>query len=122
MKKFGLQALIILVLGFLVQYFFPFWSIAVVAALVGFFFRYENSAASFAAGTAAVTLLWTSYAGYLNSANAGQLAGQIGLLFKTSQGYLIPATGLIGGLLGGFGAQSGTLLRRLFEKEEAVAA
>lgn len=121
MKKFGLQTLIILVLGAIAQYFFPFWSIAVVAALVGFFFRYENSAASFVAGTAAVTLLWSGYAVFLNSANMGQLAGEIGQLFKVGQGYLIPITGLIGGLLGGFGAQTGTLARRLFEKENAAA-
>ena len=122
MKKFGLQLIIILVLGSIAQYFFPFWSIAVVAALVGFFFKYENSAASFAAGTAAVTLLWASYAGFLNSANAGQFAGQIGQLFKVGQGYLIPATGLIGGLLGGMGAQTGTLARKLFEKESDAVA
>lgn len=122
MKKFGLQTLIILVLGFISQNFFPFWSIAVVAALVGFFFKYENSVASFAAGTAAVTLLWSSYAGFLNSANLSQLSGEIGQLFKVGQGYLIPATGLIGGLLGGLGAQTGTLLRKLFEKENTEVA
>ncbi len=122
MKKFGLQLLIILVLGFIAQYFFPFWSIAVVAALVGFFFKYENSAASFAAGTAAVTLLWSSYAGFLNSANLSQMSGEIGQLFKVGQGYLIPATGLIGGLLGGLGAQTGTLARKLFEKETPEVA
>ncbi len=121
MKKFGLQTLIILVLGSIAQYFFPFWSIAIVAASVGFFFKYENSAASFAAGTAAVTLLWSSYAGFLKSMNANQLADQIGVLFKVGSGYLMPITGLIGGLLGGFGAQTGTLLRKVFEKEEVVA-
>ncbi len=117
MKKFGLQTLIILVLGFVAQYFFPFWSIAIVAALVGFLFRYENSAVSFAAGTAAAALLWSGYAGLLNSANMAQLGGQIGSLFKIGQGYLIPVTGFIGGLLGGLGAQTGTLARKLFEKE-----
>ncbi len=120
MKKFGLQVLIILVLGSIAQYFFPFWSIAVVAALVGFLFKYENSAASFAAGTAAVTLLWSSYAIFLNVANANQLANQIGVLFTVGAGYLVPVTGLIGGLLGGFGAQTGTLLRKVFEREEVV--
>ncbi len=118
MKKFGLQTLIILVLGSIAQYFFPFWSIAVVAAVVGFFFKYENSAVSFAAGTAAVVLLWSGYAVILNSANASQLAGQIGQLFNIGAGYLVPITGLIGGLLGGLGAQTGTLARKLFEKDE----
>ena len=122
MKKFGLQTLIILVLGSIAQYFFPFWSIAVVAAVVGFFFKYENSAVSFAAGLAAVTLLWSCYAGFLNSANAGQLAGQIGQLFKIGQGFLIPITGFIGGLLGGLGAQTGTLARKLLEKETEKVA
>ena len=122
MKKFGLQTLVILVLGSIAQYFFPFWSIAVVAALVGFFFKYENSAASFAAGLAAVSLLWSSYAGLLNTANASQLAGQIGQVFKVGQGYLIPITGFIGGLLGGLGAQTGTLARKLLEKEAETVA
>lgn len=121
MKKFGLQTLIILVLGAIGQYFLPFWSIAVVAGVVGFFFKYENSAASFAAGTAAVTLLWSSYAGFLNSANANQLADQIGQLFKIGSGYLLPITGLIGGLLGGLGAQTGTLARKLLEKDSDTA-
>ena len=122
MKKFGIQTLIILVLGFIAQYFLPFWSIAIVAAIVGFAFKYENSAVSFAAGTAAVTLLWCGYAAYLNAANLSQMSGQIGQLFKIGQGYLIPLTGLLGGLLGGFGAQTGTLLRKLFEQEKAATA
>jgi hypothetical protein len=53
--------------------------------------------------------------------NANQLADQIGVLFKLGSGYLVPAAGLIGGLLGGFGAQTGSLLRNIFEKEEASA-
>jgi hypothetical protein len=122
MKKFGIQTLAILVLGFIAQYFLPFWSIAIVAAVVGFAFKYKNSAVSFAAGTAAAALLWSSYAGYLNSANLSQMSGQIGQLFKVGQGYLIPATGLLGGLLGGFGAQTGTLLRKLFDREGEVVS
>ena len=121
MKKFGLQALIILVLGFIAQHFFPFWSIAVVAALVGFFFKYENSAISFAAGTAAVALLWSGYAVFLNAANANQLAEQIGQLFKVGAGYLVPITGFVGGLLGGLGAQTGTLARKMLEKEPVTS-
>lgn len=122
MKKFGLQALLILVLGFLAHQFLPFWTIAVVAGLAGLMFRHENSAASFAAGFAAASLLWSGYAAILNSANAGMLSGSLGELFQLNGSYLVYVTGLLGGLLGGLGAMTGTLARKLFEKNESAGA
>ena len=117
MKKLGLQTIIILVLGFIAHQFLPFWSIAVVAALVGLLFKYENSAASFAAGLVAATLLWSGYAGFLNSANANMLSGSLGELFSVNSTLLVYITGLIGGLLGGLGAMTGTLARKMFEAD-----
>ncbi len=122
MKKFGLQTLIILVVGFIAHQFLPYWATAVVAGLVGLLFRYENSAASFAAGFAAGTLLWSSYAWFLNSANLNSLSGMLGELFKTNGAYLVYVTGLAGGLLGGLGAMTGTLARKMFEREEEKVA
>jgi hypothetical protein len=122
MKKFGLQTLIILIGGFIAHQFLPFWATAAVAGLVGLLFRYENSSASFAAGLAAGTLLWSSYAGFLNSANLSALSGMMGELFKTNGAYLVYVTGLAGGLLGGLGAMTGTLARKMFEKEEGAKA
>ncbi|MCB0522683.1 MAG: hypothetical protein H6577_13705 [Lewinellaceae bacterium] len=122
MKKFGLQTVIILIVGFIVHQFLPFWGTAVIAAVVGLLFRYENSAASFAAGFAAGSLLWGTYAGLLNSGNLSFLSNMLGELFKTNGAYLVYATGLIGGLLGGMGAITGTLARKMFEKDSPSVA
>ena len=121
MKKFGLQALIIMILGFIAHQFLPFWIIAVVAGLVGLLFQYENSGASFAAGFAAAALLWSSYAGWLNLSNMNLLSGKLGELFQMNGTYLVYLTGLVGGLLGGLGAMTGTLGRKLLMKNTEPA-
>ena len=123
MKKIGLQALIIIIVGFIAHQFFPFWIIAIVAGLVGLLFHYENSAASFAAGFAAATFLWSSYAGWLNFSNMKLLPGKLGELFHMNGSYLVYLTGLAGGLLGGLGAMTGTLGRKLLVRntEESPA-
>ncbi len=118
MKKLGLQAVLILVGGFIAHQFLPFWSIAVVAGFAGLLFKYENSGASFVAGLLAATLLWTGYALFLNSGNASMLSTSLGKLFSMSGASLIYVSGAIGGLLGGLGAMTGTLARKVFEKPE----
>jgi hypothetical protein len=120
MKKFGLQTIIILVVGFLAHQFLPFWAIALVAGLVGFLFKYENSAASFAAGLAAATLLWSGYAMFLNITNGNILSESLGTLFSMKGTNLVYITGLIGGLLGGLGAMTGTLARKMAEPGAAT--
>ncbi len=122
MKKYGLQTLIILILGFIAQQFFPFWIIAVVAGLVGLLFHYKNSATGFAAGFTAATLLWSGYAHFLNAANLNMLASKMGDLFQLKSSYLVYLTGLVGGLLGGLGAMTGSLGRKLFFKEKQIEA
>lgn len=117
MKKLGLQTLVILAGGFIAHQFLPFWSIALVAGVAGLLFRYENSAMSFAAGLAAATLLWGTYAAVLNAGNGAMLSSSMGELFTLNGAYLVYITGLVGGLLGGLGAMTGTLARKAFEKE-----
>lgn len=117
-KALGLGGGAILVLGFLAQMYFPWWSVAVVAFLVGCFVHVSASS-SMAYGTAAVTLLWCTYAGFQSSANSGIMSGVISDMFggKVSGTQFIFVTGLIGGLVGGFAAMTGTMLRDLFNKD-----
>jgi uncharacterized membrane protein YjjP (DUF1212 family) len=59
------------------------------------------------------------YAGWQSSSNGGIMSGSIANLFggKISGTQLIFFTGLLGGLVGGLAAMTGTLLRDLFKKE-----
>lgn len=116
LKGMSLQAILILVLGFLAHQFLPWWITAVVCGLVAIFLK-VNSAASFAAGFAAGTLLWSGYAGILNNLNAGSLADQVGQIFQGLKGMtLVYLTGLMGGVLGGLGSLIGSLARGIFSK------
>ncbi len=115
-KSLGIGGGAIIVLGVLSQLLFPWWVIALVAFYVGFWV-YESPAKSFAYGTAAVTLLWVTVAMIQNSMNTGLISSSItGMLNgKVSVAQLITLTGVVGGLVGGFSAMCGTMLRQLIK-------
>lgn len=112
MKNFFLSLLLTAALSCLLQLFLPWWIIAVVAFAVAYFIK-QNSLLAFAAAFIAVFLLWVIYAYMLSSANDNLLVGKVAELLKalskgkTSTLYII--TGLIGGLVSGFGALTGSL-------------
>ncbi len=120
MKNAALQTILILGLGFLAHQFFPFWVIAIVAGITGLLFKNQHAGVSYAAGFAAASLLWGGYAAFLNFGNAGSLSGKMGEVFPIGSSYLSWTTGAIGGLLGGFGAMTGTLARKMFERTPEV--
>lgn len=108
----------IIVIGGLTQLFLPWWAIVIVAAIVGFLFKFENSIWSFIAGFLAVLLLWSGYATYLDIGNAHILSERMGNLFgNISSGSVILLTGLIGGLVGGFFAMTGALGQNIIGRE-----
>lgn len=114
MIKAFLQTILTIVLGYIAQLYFPFWSMAAVAAIVALFFKYENSLAGFSAGFSAAFLLWCAYAYTLDLENLHLLTSKLGELFKVGSSYLPYVTGVAGGLLGGMGAMTGALARKLF--------
>ena len=110
MKKFFISTILIIIIGFLSQLFFPWWTIAIIATLIGFLFKFDNSLWSFLAGFLGVLLLWSGYAAYLDIENAHILSERMGNLFgNISSSGVIYLTGLIGGLVGGFFAMTGAL-------------
>lgn len=117
-KGLGIGVGAIVLLGVLSQLLFPWWSIAIVAFYVGFWV-YESPAKSFAYAMAAVTLLWLTYAMIQNSMNTGVISGSISNMLdgKLSVAQLTIFTGIIGGLVGGFSAMTGTMLRHLIKGE-----
>ena len=119
-KDLGKGGAAVLVLGILAQLFFPWWSCAIVAFYVGVWIA-DSPGKSYAYGFAAMLLMWSVYAGFQSSMNGALIGTAFSNVFggKLSSGQLIAGTGFIGGLVGGFSAMTGTLLRQVFQKEIA---
>ena len=133
--KFLIKILLILIFSAAAQYFLPFWSVVIVAFLVCLFMSersprkwgYERRkkkklSLSFLAGFVAVALLWLGFAWYLDRGNDMLLSQKISKLFfqdnlpSSLEPYgILSLTGLIGGLLGGFGAMTGNQLGKLIK-------
>ncbi|MFT5167636.1 MAG: hypothetical protein ACI8P3_002874 [Saprospiraceae bacterium] len=112
--KFILYIIAIILLGYICHIFLPWWSIVVVAFIVGIFTK-DSGIRAFAIGFLGVALLWGIYAAFINSQNDSILANRMGeLLGGMGAGSLVLVTALIGGLVGGLGALTGNLGRKIF--------
>jgi len=111
--KFTAYILAIIVVGYLGHLFLPWWSIILVAGIIGAFTKYSGIRA-FAVGFLGVALLWGIYAILINNQNDGIMASRLGeLLGNMKPLALIAVTALLGGFLGGMGALTGNLGRKL---------
>ncbi len=125
--RFLLRFLLILGLSFAAQLFMPFWSVAVVAFLVGLALSQRRKkrlygkdtppARAFLAGFLAIFLLWGIAAFWFDARNGSQLSVDIfTLLFQSPDLLPMPAmvmvllTAMLGGLLSGCSAMTGNLL------------
>ena len=102
--------------------YLPWWSIAVVAFIVAAVVQ-QKPLASFLAGFVALFVLWAGLSWFISSNNNHLLAHKISILIlKTdSPMVLILVTGLIGALVGGLAALSGSFVQRLNDsKGDAV--
>ncbi|MEM9847123.1 MAG: hypothetical protein AAF847_04485 [Bacteroidota bacterium] len=116
MKDVLIQFGLTFVLAYLVQLFLPWWSLIVVAGVVALFFQYKYAVTSFFVGLLAVALGWFLLAFFVTNTPENQvLVGRMGELFGGfSRMNLIITSATIGGIMGGLGALTGTLGRKLF--------
>lgn len=119
--RYTLTALPILALGLLAGYTIAWWTIAPIAFLVTAFKKEVTPLHGFTASFAAGFFLWYTYAGFLNFANQGIMAGRIGSMLAGGNSavptaLILSATGLIGGLIAGLGGLSGVYGRQLRNK------
>src|SRR3954470_15302073 len=98
-------------LGFLLPIFLPWWSFAITSFLVAVFIH-QKPGRAFLAGFIALLLLWGIYATIIDSANQHILSTKVAqiLPFNGSYPALITATAIIGGLLSGMAALTGSYL------------
>ncbi|MCY7349262.1 MAG: hypothetical protein LH606_01155 [Cytophagaceae bacterium] len=107
--------LLILLLTAAVQYFLPWWMIAVVPFAIACW-RSRSAGGAFGAGFLAIALLWAIVAFLQSHANDNLLADRMAHLLPLggSTLTLLLLTALLGGLVGGVAAWAGYLSRRAF--------
>jgi hypothetical protein len=110
--RFVLALLLTAVLSFLAGLFLPWWSIALIAFLVALLIP-QGTGFAFLSGMLGIALLWSIIASWIDVKNYSILSHKISELMKIggSSILLICITALIGGLVGGFAAMSGSFLR-----------
>ena len=108
--KFFIQLFAIIVLAYLLELFLPWYYIAVASFVMGYVLK---SKANFLAGFMAIAMLWLVKAYLQNSAGSTDLVERVANIFTLPKKELLFfITSIVGGLVGGFGAWSGSLLKR----------
>ena len=108
--KFLIQFVAILFSAHLLMLFMPWYSIALAAFVMGYLLK---SKTNFLAGFAAIATLWIFNAWLADSSSDADLAERVAKLFMLEHKFLLfLVMALIGGLVGGFAALTGSVLRK----------
>lgn len=104
------QILAIALLGFVAEMILPWYSVAFVAFVIGYWFP---SGSNFLGGFAGIALLWGLKIAIVLNGAATDLADRMAQVFPFKERWiLIAVTLLIGALVGGLSAMTGGLLKR----------
>jgi hypothetical protein len=112
--KNTMQATLIAVLGFVMAWFLPWWGIAAGGFIGG---AAVKGTRPFLMGFLATGGLWLILAWKLETSSPSRLGEKVAdILYVSSLPLLLLVTFLIGGLVGGLAALSGSLLRKAFAR------
>ena len=111
--KFIISLILTALLSFAACLFLPWWSIAIAAFVVAALIP-QKPGIAFITGFLALLLLWSGLSLWISNNNEHILAHKISILIlKVDSPYaLILVTGLIGGIIAGLAALSGSFLRK----------
>jgi hypothetical protein len=103
--------------AFVLGLYLPWWSLAIAAFLVPLFIN-QKPGWAFVSGFTALFLSWAILSWMISAENNQLFAHKISLLILKSDSpvLLVFVTALIGALVAGFAALSGSLLRKLIVK------
>ena len=108
--KFLIQFVATLFSAHLLALFMPWYSIAIAAFVMGFLLK---SNTNFLAGFAAIATLWVFNALLIDAGSSSDLAERVAKLLTVKyEIVLFLVMAVIGGLVGGFAALTGSLLRK----------
>ena len=103
------QILFIFFAALLLEFFLPWWSIAIAGFFGGLFL---HSGKNFLAGFIAIVVLWLTYLIWLDVNSLATLSDRVAAIFKLNKELLITITTLLGGVGGGLSALTGSYLRQ----------
>jgi len=120
--KFGISILLTIVVGFAAGMYLPFWSTGLIAFGVAVFV-YQKPGMAYLAGFLGIFLLWGLLAWWIDAQNNSILSTRMAALFSLggSSELLILVTALVGGIIGGLSALSGSFLRKYIESRKVYA-
>ena len=106
--------LLIVIITAILQFFTPWWTIALVPFIVAAW-RPKSSWKSFGISFLAIAILWFAYGLYLHIVSKGAMSNRIAEIFSLPNGILLLiVTAIVGGLVGGFAGLAGALTRQTF--------
>lgn len=110
--KFLVAIVLTALLAFISGLFLPWWGIAITSLLVAVLVH-QKAGKAFLSGLLGVFILWAGIAWWIDMKNNGVLSKKIASVLPLggSSLVLILVTGLIGGLIAGMAAMSGSFLR-----------
>ena len=117
--KFGISLLLIIVVSFAAGLYLPFWSVSLVSFLVAVFI-YQKPGMAYLAGFLGILLLWGALAWWIDVQNDSILSHRMATLFPLggSSTLLILVSAVVGAIIGGLGALSGSFLRRYIDERK----
>lgn len=100
-------------LSFATCLYFPWWSIAIVCFIIAALVP-QRPGIAFLCGFIALFILWAGLSFWISNNNEHVLAHKISMVIlkKDDPNMLIIVTGLIGAVVAGFAALTGSLLRK----------
>lgn len=117
--KVVLRILLIGTLAYFAPFVLPWWSLAILAALVGFLIP-GHGFNSFISGFLGGGATWLFLAWKIDTETHSVMSTKMVQLFPLSDPiYLVIVSGVIGGLVAGFGAVTGTSFRQIFMKKKS---
>ncbi|MEM9837068.1 MAG: hypothetical protein AAF828_11230 [Bacteroidota bacterium] len=108
-----LHFILTLIFGALaLRYALPWWTIAIIALLIGVLVKVRRRAGFWYAFLAGM-FVWGGYVTYVHLTNNGILAGRMANLFQLGNGwFMVIITGIWGGITAGLGGWTGVNLRK----------
>lgn len=110
--KFLAALILTALLSFIAGLYLPWWGI-VIAAFIAALLVHQKAGIAFLSAFCGLLLLWSGLSLWIDTKNESIFSAKIGVLLGVGNNpfLLILITGMVGGLVAGFAAMSGSFLR-----------